>query len=139
MSDVIILEIKDMKGNCTIDGHADQIILNSFSHGVALSQAMPLPRDVTANATTGGRAAKLGLLGATACIAHEKRPGSGCCRASVVSPRRRRCQPPLLPATRRVAAVGSAANSALASSADATTVGAGAATGVTLPSPFNAG
>lgn len=38
--DVIILEIKDVKGNCTIDGHADQIILNSFSHGVSLPMSM---------------------------------------------------------------------------------------------------
>lgn len=51
MSDVIILEIKDLKGNCTINGHADQIILNSFSHGVAL----PLSNDAANTERTAGR------------------------------------------------------------------------------------
>src|SRR6266480_4630425 len=49
--DVIILQITDMKGNCTIDGHADQIILNSFSHGVAL----PLSTDPANTERTAGR------------------------------------------------------------------------------------
>ncbi|MEP6791469.1 MAG: type VI secretion system tube protein Hcp, partial [Ramlibacter sp.] len=49
--DVIILEIKDVKGNCTIDGHPDQIILNSYSHGVAL----PLSSDPGNTERTAGR------------------------------------------------------------------------------------
>lgn len=49
--DVIMLEIKDVKGNCTIDGHADQIILNSYSHSVAL----PMGTDVANTERTGGR------------------------------------------------------------------------------------
>lgn len=35
--DVIILEIKDIKGNCTIDGHTGKIILHSFSHSISLA------------------------------------------------------------------------------------------------------
>lgn len=38
--DVIILEIKDIKGNCTIAGYADQIILHSFNHSVSMSMQM---------------------------------------------------------------------------------------------------
>ena len=38
--DVILLQIKDLKGNCTIDGHSNEIILNSFQHGVALPMSM---------------------------------------------------------------------------------------------------
>ena len=40
--DVILLAIKDklIKGNCTITGHEDEIILNSFSHSVALPMSM---------------------------------------------------------------------------------------------------
>ena len=49
--DVIILEIKDMKGNCTVDGHANEIILNSYSHGVAL----PLSNDAANTERTAGR------------------------------------------------------------------------------------
>jgi len=51
MSDVIILDIKDIKGNCTIDGFADKIILNSFGHSVAL----PLNSDVSNTERTAGR------------------------------------------------------------------------------------
>jgi type VI secretion system secreted protein Hcp len=51
MADIIILEIKDMKGNCTIDGHADQIILNSFSHSVSI----PLSIDPANTERTAGR------------------------------------------------------------------------------------
>lgn len=49
--DVIILEIKDLKGNCTITGHADQIIVESFSHGVHL----PMSGDVANTERTTGR------------------------------------------------------------------------------------
>lgn len=35
--DVIILEITDIKGNCTIDGYKEKIILHSFSHSVSLA------------------------------------------------------------------------------------------------------
>ena len=49
--DVILLEIKDLKGNCTITGHADQIILNSYSHGVAL----PMSGDAANTERTAGR------------------------------------------------------------------------------------
>lgn len=49
--DVILLQIKDLKGNCTIDGHADEIILNSFSHSVAL----PMSMDVANTERTAGR------------------------------------------------------------------------------------
>ena len=49
--DVIILDIKDVKGNCTMDGYADKIILNSYSHGVAL----PLSGDAANTERTAGR------------------------------------------------------------------------------------
>lgn len=49
--DVILLQIKDLKGNCTIDGHADEIILNSFSHSVAL----PMSMDAANTERTAGR------------------------------------------------------------------------------------
>ncbi len=49
--DVILLQIKDLKGNCTIDGHPDEIILNSFSHSVAL----PMSMDAANTERTAGR------------------------------------------------------------------------------------
>ncbi len=49
--DVIILEIKDMKGNCHIDGHKDQIEVHSFGHSVAL----PLSMDVSNTERTTGK------------------------------------------------------------------------------------
>lgn len=38
--DIILLKIASVKGNCTITDHADEIILNSFSHSVALPMSM---------------------------------------------------------------------------------------------------
>lgn len=49
--DVIILEIKDIKGNCQIDKYAGQIILTSFNHGVSL----PLQHDTSNTERTAGR------------------------------------------------------------------------------------
>lgn len=49
--DIIILEIKDVKGNCEIKGYAGQIILQSFSHGVSL----PLQMDHSNTERTSGR------------------------------------------------------------------------------------
>ena len=49
--DVILLAIKDVKGNCTIDGHADEIILNSYGHSVAL----PMSMDVANTERTAGK------------------------------------------------------------------------------------
>lgn len=49
--DVIILEIKDVKGNCSIDKYQGQIILQSFSHGVSL----PLQMDHSNTERTAGR------------------------------------------------------------------------------------
>lgn len=49
--DVIILEIKDVKGNCQIDKYQGQIILQSFSHGVSL----PLQMDTSNTERTAGR------------------------------------------------------------------------------------
>jgi type VI secretion system secreted protein Hcp len=49
--DVIILEIKDIKGNCQIDKYQGQINLTSFSHGVSL----PLQYDTTNTERTAGR------------------------------------------------------------------------------------
>ncbi len=49
--DTIILEIKDIKGNSMINGHADKIILNSFSHSVSL----PLGMDAANTERTLGR------------------------------------------------------------------------------------
>lgn len=51
MSDVIILEYPDIKGNCTIDGHADKIIILSYSHGVS----MPMQGDSANTERTAGR------------------------------------------------------------------------------------
>ena len=49
--DTIILDIKDMKGNCTVKGFENMIMLNSFSHGVAL----PLTGDTANTERTAGR------------------------------------------------------------------------------------
>jgi len=49
--DVIILEIKDVKGNCQIDKHEGQIIIQSFSQGVML----PLQMDTSNTERTAGR------------------------------------------------------------------------------------
>ncbi|WP_028311597.1 Hcp family type VI secretion system effector [Derxia gummosa] len=49
--DVIILEIKDVKGNCQIDKYQGQIIIQSFSHGVHL----PLQMDTSNTERTAGR------------------------------------------------------------------------------------
>ncbi|MFM2065535.1 MAG: hypothetical protein RLZZ584_444 [Pseudomonadota bacterium] len=49
--DIIILEIKDIKGNCQVDKYADQVILHSFSHGVSL----PLQSDAANTERTAGR------------------------------------------------------------------------------------
>jgi type VI secretion system secreted protein Hcp len=51
MDQLIILDIKDVKGNCTIDGYADKIILNSFSHSLSL----PMSMDAANTERTGGR------------------------------------------------------------------------------------
>lgn len=49
--DIIILEIAGMKGNCTFEGHVDQIILHSFSHSVSL----PMQGDKANTERTAGR------------------------------------------------------------------------------------
>jgi type VI secretion system secreted protein Hcp len=49
--DVIILEIKDVKGNCQIDKYQGQIIIQKFSHGVRL----PLQMDTANTERTAGR------------------------------------------------------------------------------------
>ena len=49
--DVILLQIASIKGNCTISGHPDEIIVNSFSHGVAL----PMSGDAANTERTAGR------------------------------------------------------------------------------------
>ncbi|WP_085316753.1 Hcp family type VI secretion system effector [Derxia lacustris] len=49
--DVIILEIKDVKGNCQIDKYQGQIIIQSFSQGVML----PLQMDTSNTERTAGR------------------------------------------------------------------------------------
>ncbi|MFY7914941.1 MAG: Hcp family type VI secretion system effector [Rubrivivax sp.] len=51
MSDVIILEIPDIKGNCQINGHKDKILIDSYSHGVNL----PMQGDVANTERTAGR------------------------------------------------------------------------------------
>ena len=38
--DIIILEIANIKGNCSVDGYAGQIILYSFSHSASLPMFM---------------------------------------------------------------------------------------------------
>ncbi|HVZ43827.1 MAG TPA: type VI secretion system tube protein Hcp [Ramlibacter sp.] len=49
--DVLLLEIKDLKGNCTITGHENQIILNTFQHSCAL----PMSMDAANTERTSGR------------------------------------------------------------------------------------
>jgi type VI secretion system secreted protein Hcp len=49
--DVLLLQIKDVKGNCTINGHTDEIILNSFQHGISL----PMSMDAANTERTAGR------------------------------------------------------------------------------------
>lgn len=49
--DVIILEIALIKGNCTLQGHVGQIVVNSFSHSVAL----PMSGDMANTERTAGR------------------------------------------------------------------------------------
>jgi type VI secretion system secreted protein Hcp len=51
--DVLLLEIKDVKGNCTIQDHTNHIILNSFQHGVSL----PMSMDQANTERTAGRPA----------------------------------------------------------------------------------
>ena len=51
MSDIIILEIKDIKGNCEIDGYIAQIICDSFSH----SASIPMQMDRSNTERTAGR------------------------------------------------------------------------------------
>lgn len=51
--DVIILEIKDIKGNCQIDKYAGQVIVHSFSHSVTL----PMQMDTSNTERTAGRPA----------------------------------------------------------------------------------
>ncbi|GLK97007.1 Hcp family type VI secretion system effector [Achromobacter insolitus] len=40
--DTILLQIKNIKGNSTIDGYADAIILESLAHGVSLPMSMDM-------------------------------------------------------------------------------------------------
>jgi len=49
--DVIIIDITGIKGNCTFKGYTDKVILNSFSHGVAL----PMSGDPSNTERTMGR------------------------------------------------------------------------------------
>lgn len=49
--DVIILEIEKVKGNCQIDKYAGQVLLQSFSHSVAL----PMQMDTSNTERTAGR------------------------------------------------------------------------------------
>lgn len=49
--DVILLKITGINGNCTITGHANEIILNSFSHSVSL----PMSMDAANTERTAGR------------------------------------------------------------------------------------
>lgn len=52
MSDVLILDLGAViKGNCSINGYADKIIVNSYSHGVHL----PLQHDASNTERTAGR------------------------------------------------------------------------------------
>jgi len=53
MSDVLILEITSIPGNCEIEKYKGKIIVNSFSHGVSL----PLSMDVANAERTAGRPA----------------------------------------------------------------------------------
>jgi len=49
--DIIILDITGIKGNCTLKGYTDKVILNSFSHGVSL----PMMGDMGNTERTAGR------------------------------------------------------------------------------------
>lgn len=49
--DIVLLQIKDIKGNSTLDGATDQIVLDSFSFGLSL----PMNSDVTNTERTLGR------------------------------------------------------------------------------------
>jgi type VI secretion system secreted protein Hcp len=49
---IAILQIKDIKGNCTINGHVGEVIVSSFQHGVA----MPMQNDAANTERTAGRA-----------------------------------------------------------------------------------
>lgn len=49
--DTIILDIASIKGNCTLAGYADKIILESFNHGVSL----PMNGDMGNTERTMGR------------------------------------------------------------------------------------
>lgn len=51
MSDVIILEFGEIKGNCRISEHPDKIIILSYSHSVSL----PMQGDVANSERTAGR------------------------------------------------------------------------------------
>jgi type VI secretion system secreted protein Hcp len=51
MSDVLILEIASIPGNCEIDKFKGKIIVNSYSHSVSL----PLQMDVSNTERTSGR------------------------------------------------------------------------------------
>lgn len=51
MTDVIMLKIKDIKGNCTIDGHTNEIILNSYG----ISVMLPMSGDPANTERTAGR------------------------------------------------------------------------------------
>jgi type VI secretion system secreted protein Hcp len=51
MSDVLILNLGDIKGNCTIDKFADQLIVSSFSH----SAYLPMGSDAGNTERTLGR------------------------------------------------------------------------------------
>jgi type VI secretion system secreted protein Hcp len=49
--DTILLELKDIKGNSMLEGYADKIIIDSFSHGVSL----PISNDAANTERTLGR------------------------------------------------------------------------------------
>ncbi|QGZ64856.1 Hcp family type VI secretion system effector [Paraburkholderia acidisoli] len=49
--DIVLLQIKDIKGNSTLEGATDQIVLDSFSFGLQL----PMNHDVTNTERTLGR------------------------------------------------------------------------------------
>ena len=51
MSDVLILDLGDIKGNCTIDGFPDKVIVSSFSH----SAYLPMGSDAGNTERTLGR------------------------------------------------------------------------------------
>lgn len=52
MSDVLILDLgSTIKGNCQVTGHADKIIVLSYSHSVSI----PLQGDIANTERTAGR------------------------------------------------------------------------------------